>query len=428
MSEMKPSRRVAVLGAARIPFCRAYTHYGSLSNLALLTAALKSLVERCHLEGQRLGDCGAGATIVDPREWNLAREAVLGSGLAPETPAFDLARACGTSAETCIAIANKIALGQIDCGVGAGVDSISASPLLWSHAITRRFTAMSRARTLSGRLRPWVGIHPRELKPEPPRITERQTGLNMGESCELMAQNWQISRGDQDAFALASHQKAHAAWQSGFFADLVAPFHGADHDNNVRPDTTLEKLAQLRPAFDRTPRGTLTAGNSTPFTDGAAAVLLGSESWALAQKLEPWAYLVDAEVAAVDFFDKKEGLLMAPTYAVARLLARNGLTLQDFDYYEIHEAFAAQVLCTLKAWESESFCREKLGLNRALGSIDRNKINVKGGSVALGHPFGATGARIVATLAKLLSAKGKGRGLASICTGGGMGVTLILER
>ncbi len=428
MSEMKPSRRVAVLGGIRIPFCRAYTHYGDIGNLALLTAALKFLVERYHLEGKRLGDCAAGATIVDPREWNLAREAVLGSGLAPETPAFDLARACGTSAETCITIANKVALGQIDAGVGAGVDSISATPLLWSHAITRRFTNMSRARSLGAKMGPWIGIRPRELKPEPPRVTERQTGLNMGESCELMAKHWQIPRAEQDAFALASHQNAHAAWQSGFFADLVVPFHGADHDNNVRPDATLVKLATLKPAFDRTPQGTLTAGNSTPFTDGAAAVLLGSESWAQEQGLEPWAYLVDAQVAAVDFFDKKEGLLMAPTYAVARLLQRNGLTLQDFDYYEIHEAFAAQVLCTLKAWESESFCREKLGLSRALGSIDRSKINVKGGSVALGHPFGATGARIIATLAKLLADKGRGRGLVSICTGGGMGVTLILER
>ncbi len=428
MSAIKPSQRVAVLGSVRIPFCRAYTHYAELGNRALLTAALHSLVERYHLQGKRLGDCAAGATIVDPREWNLAREAVLGSGLAPETPAFDLARACGTSAEACIAIANKIALGQIDAGIGAGVDSISASPLLWSHAITRRFTDMSRARTLGGRLRPWVGIRPREFKPEPPRITERQTGLNMGESCERMAQYWQIPRAEQDAFALASHQKAHAAWQSGFFSDLVSSFHGADHDNNVRPDTTLARLAALKPAFDRSPAGTLTAGNSTPFTDGAASVLLGSESWAKAQGLEPWAYLVDAQVAAVDFFDKQEGLLMAPTYAVAKLLQRNGLALQDFDYYEIHEAFAAQVLCTLKAWESESFCREKLGLNRALGSIERSKINVKGGSVALGHPFGATGARIVGTLAKLLAEKGSGRGLVSVCTGGGMGVTLILER
>jgi acetyl-CoA C-acetyltransferase len=428
MNDKTPTRRAAIFGAVRIPFARAYTVYADLGNLDLLSATVKSLVDRYQLNGVRLGDCTAGATLTDPREWNLMREAVLSSGLAPETPAFDLARACGTSAEATIAIANKIALGQIESGIAAGVDSISATPLLWSHAISRRFMRMSRARTLGQRLSAWKGFRFRELKPVPPRITERQTGLNMGESCELMAKHWKISRLDQDTLALVSHEKATAAWNEGFYQDLVVSFHGSDRDNNVRPDTSLEKLSALKPAYDRTGTGTLTAGNSTPLTDGAAAVLLGSDDWGHARGLSPWAHVVDAEVSAVDFFRKGEGLLMAPVYAVPRLLARQGLRLGDFDFYEIHEAFAAQTLCALRAWESDSFCRDNLGLPAALGSIDLAKLNVKGGSVALGHPFGATGARIVGTLAKLLANRGRGRGLISICTGGGMGVTLILER
>jgi acetyl-CoA C-acetyltransferase len=428
MNEKAFTRRAAVFGAVRIPFARAYTAYTDLGNLDLLSATLKGLVDRYQLNGIRLGDCTAGATLADPREWNLAREAVLDSGLAPETPGFDLARACGTSAEATIAIANKIVLGQIDCGIAAGVDSISATPLLWSREISRRLTQMSRARTAGQKIGAWKGFRPHELKPVPPRITERQTGLNMGESCELMAKHWKINRLDQDTFALASHEKATAAWKEGFFKDLVMPFHGADRDNNVRPDTSLEKLSALRPAYDRTGTGTLTAGNSTPLTDGAAAVLLGSDDWGRSRGLSPWAHVVDAEVSAVDFFRKGEGLLMAPVYAVPRLLARQGLGLGDFDYYEIHEAFAAQTLCALRAWESDSYCRDNLGLPKALGLIEPGKLNVKGGSIALGHPFGATGARIVGTLAKLLADKGHGRGLVSICTGGGMGVTLILER
>jgi acetyl-CoA C-acetyltransferase len=422
-------RRVGIYGAIRIPFARAYSAYSGDTNLSLLAAALRALVERTGLKGERLGEVVAGATMVDPREWNLAREALLESGLAPETPGIDLARACGTSAEAAVAVANKIALNQIDAGIAAGVDSISGLPLLYP----RRFAALAvrsaQGRSTGARLKPWLGLRLRDLKPEPPRVKERMTGLTMGESCELMAKTWSIGREEQDRLALESHQKAARAWKEGFYNDLVVGHRGLERDNNVRPDTSLEKLATLRPAFDRSPSGTLTAGNSTPLTDGAAAVLLASEEWGRAHGLEPWSFLIDAQAGAVDFFGpQREGLLMAPAYTVPRLLDRNGLALGDFDYYEIHEAFAAQVLCTLKAWESADFCRTRLGRGEPLGAIDRARLNVRGGSIALGHPFGATGARIVGGLAKLLREKGRGRGLVSICTGGGMGVTLILER
>lgn len=424
-----PPRRVGLYGAVRIPFARAYTAYARETNLTLLTASLRALVARAGLQGARLGEVVAGATMVDPREWNLAREALIEAGLAPETPGFDLARACGTSAEAAVAVANKIALGQIDAGIAAGVDSISGLPLLFPRRFAELATASAQGRSLGARLGPWLRLRPRDLKPEPPRVRERTTGLTMGESCELMAKTWKIGREEQDRLAFESHRKAAQAWQEGFHADLVVPHAGLERDNNVRPDTSLEKLAALRPVFDRGPAGTLTAGNSTPLTDGAAAVLLADEAWGRERGLEPWAYIVDAQAAAVDFFGAtREGLLMAPAYAVPRLLERAGRALQDFDYYEIHEAFAAQVLCTLKAWESPEFCRERLGRKEPLGPIDRTKLNVKGGSIALGHPFGATGARIVGGLAKLLRDKGRGRGLVSICTGGGMGVTMILER
>jgi acetyl-CoA C-acetyltransferase len=425
----KSLRRVGIYGAVRIPFARAYTAYRDDTNLSLLSAALRALVVRTKLEGERLGEVVAGATMVDPREWNLAREALMEAGLSPETPGIDLARACGTSAEAAVAVANKIALGQIDAGIAAGVDSISGLPLLYPRRFAELATASAQARSFGSRLTPWLRLRPRDLKPEPPRVKERMTGLTMGESCELMAKTWKIAREDQDRLAWESHQKAARAWKEGFFADLVVAHKGLDRDNNVRADSSLEKLATLRPVFDRSPAGTLTAGNSTPLTDGAAGVLLASEEWGRARGLEPWAFVLDAQAAAVDFFGpEREGLLMAPAYAVPRLLDRSGLRLEDFDYYEIHEAFAAQVLCTLKAWESAEFCRTKLGRDKPLGSIDRERLNVKGGSIALGHPFGATGARILGGLAKLLRDKGRGRGLVSICTGGGMGVTLILER
>lgn len=422
-------RRVGIYAATRIPFARAYTAYAAEGNLALLSAAIRGLVERTGLDKVQLGEVVAGATMTDPREWNLAREALIEAGLAPQTPGFDLARACGTSAEATVAVANKIALGQIDAGIAAGVDSISRLPLLFPERFAKIATSSAQGRTLGARLRPWFSLRPRDLKPEPPRVRERTTGLTMGESCELMAKSWGIGRDEQDRLALTSHQKAARAWQEGFYADLVVPHAGLERDNNVRPDTSLEKLAALRPVFDRSGAGTLTAGNSTPLTDGAAAVLLASESWGRERGLEPWAFVVDAQAGAVDFFGPQpEGLLMAPAYTVPRLLDRSGLKLQDFDYYEIHEAFAAQVLCTLKAWESPEFCRTRLGRPEPLGPIDHQRLNVKGGSIALGHPFGATGARIVGGLAKLLHTRGRGRGLVSICTGGGMGVTLILER
>lgn len=420
------ARRVAIIGGVRSPFCRAHSGFANLSNQDLMTATLKGLVERFGLQGEKIDDATMGAVIKHSRDWNLARECVLGSGLAPQTPAFDLTRACGTSLEAVILMGHKIALGQSEVAIGGGTDSISDAPVVYAESYRQLLLKSYRGRTFWQKFRPWLGLRPRHLKPEFPGVVEPRTGLSMGESCELMAQEWQIERTQQDTLALTSHQNAARAWEAGFYDDLVVPVAGLSRDNNVRANTTLEKMAKLRPAFAPEGVGTLTAANSTPLTDGASAVLLASEDWAKARGLPIQAYLTFGQVAAVDFVGG-EGLLMAPTYAVSKMLQQANLALQDFDFYEIHEAFAAQVLCTLKAWESETFCRERLGRDAALGSIDRSKMNTMGGSVAVGHPFAATGARIVATLAKLLAARGQGRGLISVCTGGGMGVTAILE-
>ncbi|MCS6948801.1 MAG: acetyl-CoA C-acetyltransferase [Steroidobacteraceae bacterium] len=421
-------RRVAVLGGVRIPFARAYGAYAQLGNLEMLTAALRGLVERYSLQGERLGDVIAGAVIKHSKDFNLTREALLSSGLDPQTPGLDVQRACGTSLEAAIAIGNKIALGQIEAGIAGGVDSISDPPVVFGRAFQQILLRANAGRTAWQKLRPFFGVRPRHFKPVLPGVREPRTGLSMGEHCEQMAKTWAISRADQDRLAYDSHMRAAAAWREGFFADLVVPCEGLATDNNVRADTSLEKLAKLRPSFDPQ-HGTLTAGNSTPLTDGASAVLLASEEWAMRRKLPVLAWLTYGKQWAIDFASGKEGLLMAPAYAVPAMLQDAGLALQDFDFYEIHEAFAAQVLCTLKAWESAEFCRERLGRAQPLGSIDRAKLNVKGSSIAVGHPFAATGARIVATLAKLLATTpGARRGLISVCTAGGMGVTAILEK
>jgi acetyl-CoA C-acetyltransferase len=418
-------RRVAVIGGARIPFARSQGAYASVGNQEMLTAALTGVVDRFRLRGATLGDVVAGAVMKHSSQWNLTREALLDSGLAPETPGLDVQRACGTSLEATIAIANKIALGQIEAGIAGGVDTASDPPVVFGREYQQLLLRAHRARSFGARASAFLGIRPRHFKPIFPGVGEPRTGLSMGQHTEKMARTWDIARADQDALALQSHQLAHRAWEDGFYADLVVPYLGLSADNNVRADTSLEKLAKLKPSFARD--GTLTAGNSTPLTDGAAAVLLASEDWARARGLPVQAWVTYGKAGAVDFVGG-EGLLMAPAFTVPRMLADAKLSLQDFDFYEIHEAFAAQVLCTLKAWESEKFCRERLGLSAPLGPIDRAKLNVKGGSVAVGHPFAATGARIIATLAKLLAERGSGRGLISVCTAGGMGVTAILER
>ncbi len=420
-------RRVAIVGGVRIPFARSYTAYAQVGNQDLLTAAFRGVVERFRLQGERLGDVAAGAVIKHPKDYNLARECVLSSGLDPQTPAVDLQRACGTSLEAAILIGNKIALGQIDAGLAGGTDSISDAPIVYPRSYQQLLLASARGRTLGQRLSPWLKLRPKHFKPVLPAVVEPRTGLSMGQSTELMAKKWQISRQDQDQLAYESHMKAAAAWREGFYGDLVIEHQGLKADNNVRSDTSPEKLSKLRPSFDA--NGTITAGNSTPLTDGASAVLLASEEWAAKHNLPVLAYLRYGKAWAVDFASGKEGLLMAPAYSVPAMLKDAGLTLQDFDYYEIHEAFAAQVLCTLKAWESPEWCRDQLGLSAPLGAIDRSKMNVKGGSIAVGHPFAATGTRIVSTLAKILASDPKAkRGLISACTAGGMGVTAIMER
>jgi acetyl-CoA C-acetyltransferase len=425
------SRRVAILGGARIPFARANGAYAEASNQQMLTAAITALVDKFHLKNQTIGEVAAGAVIKHSRDWNLARESTLGAGLDPTTPAYDLQRACGTSLSAVAQLANRIAAGEIDCAIAGGADSASDIPLSYSPRLQRTVLSLARGKTWGDKLSTIGSLRPWDLAPAAPGIAEPRTGLSMGQHCEEMGKEWAIDRKSQDELALASHKNAAAAWLAGFFDGLVAEFNGVKRDNNVRGDTSPEKLASLKTAFDASPAGTLTAGNSSPLTDGAACVLLSSEEWARARGLEPQAFIAHTETAAVDFVGMsgtKEGMLMAPAYAVPRMLDRAGLKLQDFAIYEIHEAFAAQVLCTLKAWESENYCRNRLGRNEPLGKVDRRKLNPKGSSVALGHPFAATGARIVATLAKQLAERGSGRGLISICAAGGMGVTAILER
>lgn len=420
------ARPVAIIGGSRIPFCRSHTNYRHRSNQDMLTEVLRAIVARYDLVGETLGDASFGAVIKHSRDWNLARESILSSGLAPETPAFDLQRACGTSLSAAVLIGAKISTGLISSGLAGGTDSLSDLPIVYPDAYRHLLLESARGRTLGQKLRPWLGLRPRHFKPEFPGVVEPRTGRSMGESMELTAKQWELTREAQDQLALESHHKAARAWEEGYYDDLVVAFEGATRDNNIRPDSSLEQLAKLKPVFDRGETGTMTAGNSTPLTDGASAVLLASDDWAAERGLPAQAYLTYAKVAAVEFVEK-EGLLMAPAYAVSSMLEDAGLELQDFDFYEIHEAFAAQTLATLKAWESEDFCRTRLGRSNALGAIDRSKLNVKGGSVAIGHPFAATGTRIVASLAKLLQQKGSGRGLISVCTAGGMGVTAILE-
>jgi len=420
------SVRVAVVGGSRIPFCRSHSVYRKCTNQDLMTAALQGLVNKLDLRGQTMGDVALGAVIKHSRDWNLARESVLDSGLTLRTPGMDLQRACGTSIEAAILIANKIALGQIDCGIAGGTDTVSDAPIVFRDEFRHILLDVHAARTAMSRIMPWLRLRPRHFAPQFPGVVEPRTGLSMGESMEITAKEWDVQREHQDQLALASHVKAAAAYDEGWYEDLVVPFMDAEEDNNIRRDTTFEKLQKLNPVFDKTADGTMTAGNSTPLTDGAAAILLANEDWARKKNLPILAYLTFAKVSAVNFINE-EGLLMAPAYAVSDMLKQADLRLQDFDFYEIHEAFAAQVIATLKAWQSEKFCREKLGRNEAMGPIDLSRLNVKGGSIAIGHPFGATGARVVATMAKLLGEKGSGRGLISVCAAGGMGVTAIME-
>jgi acetyl-CoA C-acetyltransferase len=422
------TRPVAVLAGNRIPFARSNGPYAKASNQDMLTAALTGLIDRTGIEGERLGEVAAGAVLKHSRDFNLTRECVLGSKLAHDTPAYDVGQACGTGLQAVIQVANKIALGQQDSAIAGGVDTTSDAPIAINDDLREILLEFNSARSTPAKLRALSKIRPGHIVPEIPRNAEPRTGLSMGEHTALMAKEWGITREEQDELAAASHQNLARAYENGFLDDLMTPYLGLERDQNLRADSTPEKLAKLKPVFGGE-GGTMTAGNSTPLSDGASTVLLSSDEWASAHGFTPQAYFVDAETAAVDYVGGKEGLLMAPAYAVPRMLARNDLSLQDFDYYEIHEAFAAQVLCTLKAWEDPVFCKQRLGLDEPLGSIDRSKLNVNGGSLAAAHPFAATGGRIVAGLAKMLDERPEGgRGLISICAAGGQGVVAILER
>jgi len=418
-------RRVAVIGGVRIPFCRSNTLYADKSNLEMLTAVVNGLVDKYKLAGVHIDEAAGGAVVTHSRDWNLAREAVLGTKLAPTTPGITMQQACGTSLQAAMGIAAKIAIGQIDSGIAMGSDTTSDAPIVFKEKFAHRLVQAQQARSALDRLKAFKGFSPAELAPQPPSVSEPRTGLSMGQHAELMAQEWKVTRAEQDELAFQSHKKAAEAYRSGYMDDLIVPFAGVFRDNNLREDISLDKIATLKTAFEKSERGTLTAANSTPLTDGAACVLLASEEWATKRGLPVQAYLTYSQTSANNFIEG-EGLLMAPTVAISRMLDRAGLKLQDFDYYEIHEAFAAQVLATLKALEDLVYCKQFLGRDAAMGSIDRAKLNVKGSSLAFGHPFAATGARIIANLAKLLSEHG-GRGLISVCTAGGMGVAAILE-
>ena len=421
------SNRVAVIGGSRIPFCRANTGYKDSSNQEMMTATLKAIVKKYHLQGKRLGDVALGAVIKHSSDWNLSRECVIDSGLSINTPGVDMQRACGTSLETTLNIANKIALGQIEVGIAGGVDSISDAPIVYNDSFRKILLASVQGKSIQEKIKPWLRMKLRFLKPKLPGVKEPRTGLSMGESTEIIAKKYHISRQSQDELALESHINTATAYDEGFYQNLVHPFKGIHEDNIMRRNIAIDKLKLLKTVFDKSEQGSMTPGNSTSLTDGAAAVLLSSEEWAHNNNLRIEAYLTHCEIAAIDYIND-EGLLMAPAYAVSSMLRKANLTLQDFDFYEIHEAFAAQTLATLKAWESIDFCRSKLNRDIVMGSIDSSKLNIKGGSLAIGHPFAATGARIIATMAKLLNEKGSGRGLISICTAGGMGITAIMEK
>ena len=422
-------RKAVVIGGNRIPFARSGGKYTYSSNQDMLTAALDGLIARFGLQGERIGEVAGGAVLKHSRDFNLTREAVLGSALSPETPAYDVQQACATGLETVVSLANKIKLGQLESAIAGGVDSASDAPIAVSEGLRRALLDLSRARTTKQKLAAVAKIRPKDLSPNAPSTGEPRTGLSMGEHQALTTAQWKITREAQDELAFNSHRNMAAAYDRGFFDDLVTPYRGLAKDANLRPDTTMEKLAKLKPVFGKSlgDAATMTAGNSTPLTDGASVVLLGSEDYAREHDLPMLANVVDAEAGAVDFVHGKDGLLMAPAFAVPRLLARNNLTFDDFDFFEIHEAFAGTVLSTLAAWEDEEFCRTRLGLDAPLGSIDRSKLNVNGSSLAAGHPFAATGGRIVASLAKMLHEKGSGRGLISICAAGGQGLVAILE-
>ncbi|WP_068274587.1 acetyl-CoA C-acetyltransferase [Aldersonia kunmingensis] len=422
-------RPVAVLGGNRIPFARSDKAYAHASNQDMFTAALDGLVSRFNLQGERLGQVVGGAVLKHSRDFNLMRECVLGSALSPYTPAYDLQQACGTGLQSIIAVGDAIAAGRIDAGIGGGVDTTSDAPIGVNNEMREFLLSLNRAKTTGARVKLLGNVRPGMIGLEIPRNGEPRTGLSMGDHAAITAKEFGVRREDQDELAVASHRNMAAAYDRGFFDDLITPFLGLTRDDNLRPDSSYEKLSTLKPVFGtKLGDATMTAGNSTPLTDGASAALLSTDEWAAERKLPVLAHLVDSETAAVDYVHGADGLLMAPTYAVPRLLARNGLTLQDFDFYEIHEAFASVVLATLQAWESDEYCKERLGLDGALGSIDRSKLNVNGSSLAAGHPFAATGARIVASTAKMLAEKGSGRALISICAAGGQGVTAILER
>ena len=420
-------RPVAVVGGVRIPFCRSNSAYSDLSNKDMFVTALKGLVEKFNLQGEQIDEVLSGAVINHSREWNFARECVLSTELSPLSSGATLQQACGTSLQAALISSAKIATGQIDCAISGGADTVSDVPIVFGQKFARRLVSLGRARSMKDRLSILKGFGPRELKPLPPSVNEPRTLLSMGQHCEMMAKQWGITREAQDELAFQSHKNAAAAYNEGFFDDLITPCNKVLRDNNMRPDTSVEKLAGLKHAYDKSDAGTLTAGNSTPLTDGASTVLLASEEWARERDLPILAYLTHGQTSSVDFVDG-EGLLMAPAVAVSEMIDRAGISLQDFDFYEIHEAFAAQVLSTLAAWESEEYCTNRLGRSGAMGSIDRSKLNVKGSSLAVGHPFAAAGARIVSNLGKIIDENSGGRGLISVCTAGGMGVTAIMER
>ncbi|MFQ6023958.1 MAG: acetyl-CoA C-acyltransferase [Acidiferrobacterales bacterium] len=417
MNEGTPTR-VAVIGGARTPFAKAGTVFKKYSALQLGVHAVNGLLEKQDLDPQSVDELVYGIVIADPRLPHFAREVNFSSRLPPSVRALTVTDNCITGTSAITAIYDSIVAGRAEVGIAGGVESMSNTALIFNESASRIFLEAAAAKSFGGRLTQFLKLRPWHFKPRAPAIAEPSTGLSMGEHTELMVKEWRVSREEQDEFAYRSHMKAHAATEDGRLKAEIHPLDGIDHDPLIRSDTTVEKLAKLPPAFDRSPSGTITAGNSSPLTDGAASVLLMSEERARQDGRQPLAFIKAFQYVGID---PKDGLLMGPGIAVPRLLRKAGLTLAEIDIIEMHEAFAGQIACNLRAWEQG-------WKEPAIGKVDPEKVNPLGSSIAVGHPFAATGARIVTTLANEMKRRDARYALISICGAGATASAMILER
>ncbi|MEM9188659.1 MAG: acetyl-CoA C-acyltransferase FadI [Myxococcota bacterium] len=423
-------KRVAVVAGLRTPFAKQGTAYKDVSALDLGKLAVTELLQRTGVEPSEIGQVVYGQVVPSLSGPNIAREIVLGTGMPQDIEAYSVSRACATSYQSTVNVAESILAGSVDCGIAGGSDSASDVPIAVSKKLADALVTASKARTLPDRLRAFKNLKPKDLIPVPPALKEMSTGLTMGESAEKMAKENGISRADQDAYAHRSHTRTAKAWNDGRFADEVMTVYvppkykgSIGEDNLVRKDSTLEGYEKLRPVFDRK-HGSVTAGNSSPLTDGASALLLMREDKAKALGFDVLGFIRSYSFAALD---PRGQLLMGPSYATPIALDRAGIELSDIDLVDMHEAFAAQILSNTQAFESDAFAREKLGRKKRIGEIDWDKFNVNGGSIAIGHPFAATGARQITQTLHELKRRGGGLGLVTACAAGGLGAAMVLE-